>query len=258
MNCDGYGLLIDLGIGIRLFKRSFSNYGLSIASIRSILVTHDHTDHVKAVGALSGEFQIPVYTSQRVHDSIALNHHVNKKVPKPLRQIIAKNETIELGPFNVTSFHVPHDSADNNGYIIRADGKCFVILTDVGHFTEEMQGIIAQATHLVIESNYDVKMLACGRYPQRLQNRISSPNGHISNAETASFLAENLNPELIKGVWLCHLSAENNLPRIACEETSKALTQKGFIVDGEGKNLYLEVLPRRTPTLYHDLDALIR
>ena len=116
-----------------------------------------------------------------------------------------------------------------------------------------MPDIIHQATHLVIESNYDEHMLVTGRYPLRLQKRISGPNGHISNAETAVFLANNLNRDLIKKVWLCHLSAENNVPRIAYETCAEKLVEAGYILNGENRNVNLEVLARQTPSLLTDL-----
>ena len=182
------------------------------------------------------------------------NHFVSKKIPLNLQHNITRGEEFELGPFRITSFAVPHDSADNNGYIIKVDGKCLVLLTDVGHFTEEMPNIIHQATHLIIESNYDTRMLAAGHYPLRLQKRISGGYGHISNEATAAFLAENLNPQLIKRIWLCHLSAENNLPRVAYETCQKALTQAGYVLEGDDANLQLQVLARRTPSLLTELD----
>lgn len=252
LNANGYGILIDIGIGIRIFKRNFSNYGLPIAQIQAILVTHDHTDHVKAVGAVSRDFRLPVYTSQKVHDSILRNHFVSKKVPADLQHAIERGKTFELGPFSITSFAVPHDSADNNGYIIRVEDKCFVILTDVGHFTDEMADIVNQATHLVIEANYDTAMLATGRYPLRLQNRISGPLGHISNAETADFLSLHLDKQRTRRIWLCHLSAENNLPRIAHDTVAEALTAAGLPLDTPG-GCKLEVLARKTPSLLMEL-----
>ncbi len=253
LNADGYGILIDLGINLRNFKRLFSDYGQTIAQIKAILVTHDHTDHVKAVGALSREFHIPVYTSQKVHDSVMQNHYVSKKIPLALQHSVEVGVPFELGPFQLTAFTVPHDSAHNNGYLIRLHNQCFVLLTDVGHFTSEMEAIVHSANHLVIESNYDAGMLAAGRYPQRLQKRIAGGYGHISNTQTAEFLSKHLNPELIKHVWLCHLSAENNLPRLAHDTCSAALQKAGYILEGEHKNLSLEVLARRTPSLVIDL-----
>ena len=55
----GEAILIDLGIGIRAFKKHMRDYGLTIPKIKAIIVTHDHTDHIKAVGPLSIEFRIP-------------------------------------------------------------------------------------------------------------------------------------------------------------------------------------------------------
>ena len=250
--CDGYGLLIDLGIGIRLFRKNFSNYGLPLAQIQSILVTHDHTDHVKAVGAVSQKFRIPVYTSTKVHDSMRLNHHVAKKVPSELRHNVEPGTDFQLGPYSIHSFLVPHDSAQNNGYCICVENKTFVLLTDVGHFTEEMKPFVHAATHIVVESNYDGPMLEQGRYPQRLKERIRNGSGHISNEETGRFLAENLNAETIHHVWLCHLSEENNRPALARETVVKHLAEQGLKVNEEG-GFKLDVLPRRTPTLLTEL-----
>lgn len=250
LNSDGYGIVIDLGIGIRQFKRHFSNYGLNLAQVKAILVTHDHADHVKAVAMLSREFHLPVYTSQKVHDSMLSNRFLTKKVEPEMRRVVECATPFDLGPFNVTSFHVPHDSTDNNGFIVRVEGKCFVLLTDVGHFTEEMPGIIASATHLVIETNYDEQMLETGKYPNRLKKRIKNGYGHSSNASTASFIAQHLDKEKIKHIWLCHLSAENNLPRIAYDTTASALKEAGFNLDGDTK---LEVLARTTPSLLMEL-----
>lgn len=177
-----------------------------------------------------------------------LNHYISKKVPHELQQIIRRGSSFNLGPFHITSFGVPHDSADNNGYIIEAEEKCFVIMTDIGHFTDEMPDIVRKATHLIIESNYDEKMLVTGPYPARLQKRISGALGHISNKETSEFLANNLNPEVIKRVWLCHLSAENNIPRIALATVTEALRTAGFELKLDTQ-FKVSVLARRTPSI---------
>lgn len=254
LNYNGYGLVIDVGIGIRSFKRHFQNYGLALAQIRAVLVTHDHTDHVKAVGSLARDFRVPVYSSEKVLASIMKNHYVSKKIPEDLQRPITKGEPLTIGPFRVTPFHVPHDSADNNGYAVEVGNSCLVVMTDIGHFTPEMEEMTRKATHLIIESNYDEAMLAAGPYPARLKKRIRGPYGHISNDETAAFLARELNPQLIRNIWLCHLSAENNLPRIAYETTAKALAEAGMPVEGDSASVRLEVLARLTPSLLVTLE----
>ncbi|MGN1375997.1 MAG: MBL fold metallo-hydrolase, partial [Prevotella sp.] len=64
------GLIIDVGIGIRRIKKYFIDYGLSMQNIKNILITHDHADHVKAVGVLSNTLGVPVYATRQVHEGI--------------------------------------------------------------------------------------------------------------------------------------------------------------------------------------------
>lgn len=252
LSCDGQSILIDCGIGIRLLKRTFSNYGLTFARLAGILVTHDHVDHTKAVGAVSQAFRLPVYTTEPVFGVIRDNYVITKKVPEGLRHVIRPYEPFTIGPFEITPFHVPHDSADNNGYIIRAHDLTFVLMTDIGTFTAEMESIVHSATHLVIEANYDPEMLAQGPYPARLKGRITGPRGHISNDETGDFLAAHLDRDRIRRVWLCHLSAENNRPDIALKTVTARLTAGGYDLEAPDA-LKLEALARKTPGLLTDL-----
>lgn len=252
LNANGEGLLIDLGLGIRLFRKHFTNYGLSLDCLIAILVTHDHTDHVKAVGSLSRQFRIPVYTTTKVHDSMLRNHYVSKKVAADMRHDITPGKEFCIGSYSVTPFHVPHDSADCVGYNICVDRYRLVILTDVGHYTDEMIPFVQQATHLIIEANYDPAMLVSGTYPIRLQKRISGGMGHTSNAQCGAFLAKHIKQDVIQRIWLCHLSEENNRPNLAEMEVRNALEEAGLLVNSEN-GLRLEVLPRRTPTILETL-----
>jgi phosphoribosyl 1,2-cyclic phosphodiesterase len=244
INTANTGIIIDLGLGIRTFKKLYKDYGLSLAEIQGILVTHNHTDHTKAIGPLSNEFHIPVYTTEAVHEGIMKNIYLSKKVHPSEKRIICHYETFEIGALRITAFPVPHDSHGNNGYIIEAEGKTLVLITDIGHVTEEIKQAISKAEHLIVESNYDLAMLESGKYPNHLKRRIKGPYGHISNTETAELLAENLNKERIKNIWLCHLSEENNTPELARSTTKAALTDKGFNLNTQ---LSLISLPRRTP-----------
>ncbi len=252
LSCDGQSILIDCGIGIRLLKRTFSNYGLTFARVAGILITHDHVDHTKAVGAVSQAFHLPVYATEPVFGVIRDNYVITKKVPDELKRVIRPYETITIGPFEITPFHVPHDSADNNGYIICAHELTFVLMTDIGTFTTEMEQIVNRATHLVIEANYDPALLAQGPYPPRLRSRITGPRGHISNDETGDFLAAHLDRERIRNIWLCHLSAENNRPDIALKTVTDRLTASGYDLNARGA-VKIDALARKTPGLLTDL-----
>ena len=232
LESSGTAILIDLGLGIRIFKRHIQDYGLALPRIKAVLVTHDHTDHIKAVGALSTELHLPVYTSQGVHEGIARNRFVTKKVQAEQKRILQQGETQEIGPFSVTPFAVPHDSADNNGYLIRFGEHTLCLITDAGEVTEEMGRYLAQAENIIIEANYDPKMLENGPYPWHLKHRIISENGHLCNSAAGDALRQ-YSPNGLRRVWLCHLSEENNHPELARAAVRQALESCGHTLEGE-------------------------
>jgi phosphoribosyl 1,2-cyclic phosphodiesterase len=241
---DTDGLLIDLGVGIRTLKKYFKEYGLSLAKVHHILITHDHADHIKSVGSLSYEYHLPVYATDSVHKGIDRNYCVQRKVSAEKRVIITPGETRQIGDFTVTPFNVPHDSSDNVGYQIVAEGITFVIITDAGYVTDEMAEHIGQADYLVIEANHDVEMLQGGPYPQHLKTRIMSNTGHLSNANCGEAIAQHMS-EHLRHVWLCHLSEENNHPELARKTVESVLRSYGIVA---GKDFELEVLKRTVPT----------
>lgn len=242
-------LMIDAGIGVRALKKHLRDYGLSISKINNILVTHDHADHVKSVGSLSKDNQLRVYATRKVHAGIDGNWCVKNKIAGSLSMVIEKNVTFTLGDFVITPFEVPHDSFDNVGYKIQAEGVVFCLMTDIGHVTDEMKTFISEADYIVIEANHDTEMLKAGHYPQYLKNRILGQKGHLSNHDCGVALAENVSPRL-KHAWLCHLSDENNHPELAKKTVEQVLASYGIIA---GVDFEVDVLKRKIPTGVFDL-----
>ena len=208
------GLIIDVGIGFRRIKKYFLDYGLSMQHIKNILITHDHADHVKAVGALSNTLGLPVYATKQVHEGIKRNYCVKKKIDVEHIRYLNTNENLVLDDFDIKVFKVPHDSLENVGFSIKHKDTTFCIMTDIGHVTEEMSQAIGDADYLIIEANHDEEMLKAGPYPEHLKRRINSENGHLSNKQCAKAIS-NFATEKLKHVWLCHLSQENNHPELA-------------------------------------------
>ena len=242
-------LLIDVGVGLRSLKKHFHNYGLRFEDIHHILVTHDHADHVKSVGSLSNDYHLPVYTTSKVHRGINRNYCVRKKIQPEYVHVIEKGVPFTIGEFRVTPFGVPHDSSDNVGYMVEAEGTAFCVITDAGYVTDEMKEYISKADYLVIEANHDVEMVKNGPYPAFLKERILSHTGHLSNVECGETLVENMS-EHLKHVWLCHLSEENNHPELARKTVEAILRSHGIVA---GADLQLEVLKRKSPTGIFDL-----
>jgi phosphoribosyl 1,2-cyclic phosphodiesterase len=243
-------LLIDLGVGLRGLKKDFREYGLSLSMVHHVLITHDHADHIKSVGSFSHDCNVPVYATREVHVGINRNYSITQKIPAELARVIEKGETFQIGDFTVTAFGVPHDSSDNVGYFIEAEGTNFCVMTDVGTVTDEMKGYIRRARHLVIEANHDEEMVMGGPYPQFLKTRILSETGHLSNRNCALALVENMSEDLCH-VWLCHLSEENNHPELARKTVEGLLRDYGIIA---GVDFQLEVLKRNSPTGFFELE----
>lgn len=237
------GILIDAGIGIRTIKKHLKEVHIPIDSIRGVFVTHDHADHIKAVGHLGEKFHIPIYTTARIHEGINKSYCITEKLHSCVRYI-EKEEPMQLSHFRITSFEVPHDGTDNVGYCIEVAGKIFSFATDLGQITPLAAEYICKANYLILEANYDEEMLKMGSYPIYLKQRIAGQNGHLSNAAAAEFLAENIH-ENLRYIWLCHLSKDNNHPELAYKTVEWKLKTKGIIV---GKDVQLLALKRSTPS----------
>ena len=246
---ENEGLLIDAGVGVRTIKKYFREYGLKLSQINNILITHDHADHVKAVGALSIETGAKVWSTKPVHIGIMKNFCVRKKVPEDNISIIETGSTFSIGSFTIQSCHVPHDSMDNNGYLIKYENVSLGLITDIGSVTQDIANIVANANYLVIEANHDINLLLSGKYPQRLKERILSSHGHLSNKDCGQLLATYGTADL-RRVWLCHLSEENNHPVLAQKTIEDILKAHGIIT---GIDFLLEVLKRKLPSGYKEL-----
>lgn len=240
---NDYGFLIDAGIGTRTIRKRLSDAGLSLDYVRAVFITHDHIDHIKSAGVLSEKHFLPVYTTEKIHNGMNKNPVMKEKV-RSCRKLIDKNTPIVFDDFTVEAFNVSHDGHDNVGYTITFGDKRFTIATDLGYVCESAHAHICRANYLVIEANYDEKMLSEGRYPFFLQQRIQSDKGHLSNDQTAEYLSKNFNNEL-SHIWLCHLSKENNTPDLAYNTIAKKLIDKGVKI---GDRVQLTVLPRTTST----------
>lgn len=246
------GLLIDAGISARQIQKGLREIGIDFKNIVGVLVTHDHADHIRAVGTLGERVHLPIYTTVDIHGGIDRNYGVREKL-RTSRRYFEKGQEWELFGFRINTFGIDHDSTDCLGYAIDYNGQRFVIMTDCGSVNPEMERYIRTANHLVIEANHDEHLLLTGAYPTYLKQRILSPNGHQSNDTCGQLLVRNYH-EALRNVWLCHLSLENNDPDVAYETVRKHLETIGVI---PGKNIFLNTLERTTASPIYELNDQI-
>lgn len=247
-------ILIDAGIPVRTIQKNLRENGLSFDKVMGLLITHDHTDHIRSAGSIGEFYHIPVYATKAVHGGMERNYGMQKKLTNASRRNIERDiETMIPGTFfKVTPFMVPHDSTDNVGYYIEVgeEGEApvkFCIVTDCGYITEEIKMYLKKSDHIVVESNHDIDMLMNGSYPYYLKARVRGQGGHLSNAECAELIHDFYHKSL-KHVFLCHLSHENNTPDIAYRTAEEALRKEGVRI---GEEVILSVLMRNSTSLVY-------
>ena len=242
-------LMLDAGIDVRLLRQYFDCYGINADHIHNLLITHDHIDHIKAVGTVSNTWHVDVYATAKVHHAIDANKRLSAKVDAQHVRHIKHNNAFTLGAFTITPFAVPHDSHGNTGYRIEHGDTVFALVTDVGHITPTIVKHLQGVQHLVVEANYDPQMLMKGRYPYFLKQRITGPDGHLSNGETAQLIGQCISPAL-EHLWLCHLSEENNLSELAVNCINESIAQMKV---KKHPKLHIIPLNRQKPTGFFEI-----
>ena len=257
------GILVDAGVSLRRLKKTFVSLGYTYDSVSSILVTHDHLDHIRHLGSFCKNLCKPVYATPVLHQALA-NHTFTKDYIASCRQELNPDDWNEIIPGRISArcFVVPHDATQTVGYALRIGGYRLVIMTDVGRMTDEALRYASEADTVVIESNYDMDMLIGGPYTHELKMRICQGNGHLSNDECAAAIQKFYHPQL-KHLFLCHLSENNNTPEKAYVCAVQGLSQLGFrpvsknswlLTGPGGAALTLRTLPRRMPSQLFTLD----
>lgn len=212
-------ILIDAGLsGIELERRMASN-NISPADLDAIIVSHEHTDHVRGVGVLSRRYDLPVYIHPKTQ-SAAL------PVIKRLKNIIPMScgRTFNINGLAIHPFSVSHDAEDPVGFTITHKRVKIGLATDLGVATGMVKHHLKDCTLLLIEANHDIKMLENGPYPWPIKQRIKSRVGHLSN-EDAKTLVSELKHDRLKYVILGHLSETNNTPEKALSHVGSALNE---------------------------------
>jgi phosphoribosyl 1,2-cyclic phosphodiesterase len=214
-------ILIDAGFSGREIERRLAAIEVDIASLTAILITHEHTDHLRGAGVLSRRHRLPVFANPGTFQAAG----------RDLDQLHACREfdtgtAFHFRDLAIHPFSISHDAADPVGFLISSQHFSLGYCTDTGTVSRLIAHRLAGCQALVLESNHDPEMLRSGPYPVALQQRVRSSTGHLAN-ETAADLLHGLLHQGLEQVVLAHISETNNRPELVRQSVQQVLAGVG-------------------------------
>ncbi|OQX61879.1 MAG: MBL fold metallo-hydrolase [Desulfococcus sp. 4484_241] len=218
MSDGNTSVLVDAGLSGREIEKRLACLGVTPSSLDAIIISHEHTDHVRGAGVLARRYKLPVWISQATHEAAAsclgeLGQSFHFECGKPF--------CLKIHPFPLS-----HDACDPAGFTFFANGVKIGLATDLGVPTAVVKTRLRECRILILEANHDPEMLLEGSYPWPVKQRIKGRNGHLSNEDSRTLIAE-LDHDGLAHVVLAHLSMENNTPEKALSTVGSALRYPG-------------------------------
>ena len=214
-------ILVDAGLSGKKIESLLDEIDRSPKDIDALLITHEHSDHIKGIGVLARKYNIDLYANEETWSELDQKNMLGK-IATEQKHIFEMGKTLTFGDVDIESFGVSHDAIAPQFYRFMKDDKSFVMLTDTGYVSERMAGIIENADAYLMESNHDIEILRMGAYPWKTKQRILSDRGHLSNEDGAD-AALNVLGNKTKKIFLGHLSLNNNMIDLA------HLTMQGYL-----------------------------
>lgn len=238
-------VLVDAGMSAREILRRLGEMGVAYDQLDGVLITHEHSDHAGGLRVLLGTVTCPVYISRPTEDSYydtkAGGQNGDSESSK--RQAAMKNKAVEIestrefriGDIDFEPFSVPHDAADNFGFVAKKDGVKVATLMDFGHITALVKEKLKGCDAIIVESNHSRDMLrACSVYTWELKQRIMSRTGHLSNEDLSDWLTNDFDGSA-RHIVLAHLSQRANEPHLARIMAESALQMRAPLFKAETK-----------------------
>ena len=220
---DNTHILVDAGISAKRIEQGLNEIGVKGSELKGVVITHEHSDHVKGLGILARKHGVPVYATRETLEEMEDKKYLGE-YPKELLNPILPDVEFSVGDMVIKPFSIDHDAANPVAYRIQSGGKSVAVATDMGHFDQYIIEHLRNLDGLLLESNHDVRMLETGPYPYYLKRRILSDHGHLSNDNAGRLLNYILHDNL-KHIFLGHLSKENNYEELAFETVRLEIDQ---------------------------------
>ncbi|WP_373370320.1 MBL fold metallo-hydrolase [Irregularibacter muris] len=230
-------VLIDAGLSGKRITQGLGQIGVDGEDLDGILITHDHSDHVKGVGILSRKYNIPIYSNVSTWEEI--KQKMGKINPEHI-QHFQSNKSFDIKDFHIKPFPTSHDACDSVGFCLYGNNKKISIATDLGYISKDILEELTGSDMVILEANHDEEMLKVGPYPWYLKKRILGEQGHLSNESAGNALVK-LVEKGLKKVLLAHLSKENNFPELAYQTVYNILQENKININ---KDIALDIASR--------------
>jgi phosphoribosyl 1,2-cyclic phosphodiesterase len=135
------------------------------------------------------------------------------KIDDGLIRSFEEHKPVAVGNLNVTAFGKRHDAADPYSFVVEGNGVTIGVMTDIGSVCENTIAYFKCCNAAFLEANYDDEMLANGRYPAFLKERIAGDHGHLSNKQALDLFV-NHKAGYMSLLLPSHLSRDNNNPKL--------------------------------------------
>ena len=232
---DTTSLLVDAGVSKKKIEEGLNKIELSLKNVDRILITHEHIDHVRAIGVISRNQGIPLYATPQTCCEIS-NMSSLGDFDRSLLNPIKVDELFNIGDISIEAHSIWHDAVDPVCYSLYGDNKKVSIATDMGDYDDYLVEALKDSDGILVEANHDIRMLECGSYPYMLKQRILGKRGHLSNEAGGRLLKSILN-EHVKAAFIGHLSKENNYPELAYETVKLEIADNPYTKDVRDFNL---------------------
>ena len=196
-------ILVDCGFALKTIVSRLDDLEIAANEISAIVVTHEHSDHWKGVSAFSERYNIPVLLSAGCSRARGIEFDSARFT------IIDCHKPFVVGDLNILPVPVPHDANEPIQYVVTSDGYKLGILTDLGHYTPHVIASYTGCDGMILECNYDEKMLLSGPYPSFLKKRVGGNFGHLSNRQAGQLLSK-IDLSHLQVLVLGHISESNN------------------------------------------------
>lgn len=240
-------VLIDAGLNGKTITCALERVNVDPASLQGILITHEHSDHIRGAGVLSRRFDLPIFANAATWE--AMDKTLGCITTKNVR-VIDTGRNFYIGDLDVLPYAIEHDAAEPVGYCFYGKGRKFAQMTDLGHAPQSVLSIVSGADLVLLEANHDIDMLRRGPYPQYLKKRILSNHGHLSNDASAEACLALLRMG-VKNFILGHLSQENNTEKLAYDTVCTKLQSVGALLD---EDFVVSMAHRDRASGYFELD----